>query len=177
MERRWSVIVGQDDVVLYLGDLTAGLRGRVNELKELIGRLPGRKVLVRGNHDHQKEEFYKEAGFERVVDYITIPNILFVHVQDSVDQVKPHPWADITRMLREEHKPLLTFHGHDHRKAIPEYEGHFNCAADRHAFIPFTLRSALDRCGLGAYTEKAYEDIYLWLNEKNDASTKDAPAL
>lgn len=166
MERRWSIIVNPDDVLVHVGDLTAGLKGRKDDLKALIGRLPGRKVLVKGNHDHMKDEWYLEAGFEKVVDYFNAGGILFAHVPDVADSTHPHPWADITKKLREQHKPVLTIHGHDHRTNIPEYEGHFNCAADRHAFMPFTLKSALERCGLAERADAARDDIYLWLNEK-----------
>ena len=52
MRENWDRIVGQDDVVLLAGDLSWG-----KDLDEAapdlawIGERPGRKVLLRGNHD------------------------------------------------------------------------------------------------------------------------------
>lgn len=181
MERRWSLLVEPEDVLIHVGDMTAGLKGRKDSLKALIGRLPGRKVLVKGNHDHQDDSFYLDAGFERVVDYISINNILFAHVPDTKDDESshPHPWAAITKKLREAFSPKLIIHGHIHRADIPEFEGHFNCAADRHNFMPFTLQHALDKVGLGDLAKAAREDIYTWLEKKeaDNDDTTNAPAL
>ncbi len=49
----WSHAVGPDDVVLLAGDLSWALKLReaVVDL-EWIGRLPGTKILIRGNHDY-----------------------------------------------------------------------------------------------------------------------------
>ncbi len=179
MERRWSLLVEPDDVIIVVGDLTAGLKGRKDDLKALIGRLPGKKVLVKGNHDHQKDEFYLEAGFLKVVDYIHVNGLLFAHVPDTPESETshPHPWAQITKMLREKYNPVLTIHGHDHRVSIPEYPGHFNCAADRHNYMPFSLAHALQRSGLTDRVEQARKDIYSWLEEKAaDDGTKDTVA-
>jgi len=172
MEKRWSILVQPEDVLIHVGDLTAGLKGRKEALKALITRLPGRKVLVKGNHDHQDDEFYLSAGFESVVDYITINNILFAHVPDTLDAESshPHPWAAITKKLREAFMPKLIIHGHIHRNDTPEFEGHFNCAADRHNFMPFTLQSALERSNLGDLAKSANEDIYTWLEQQKVAA-------
>lgn len=46
-------------------------------------KLPGRKILVRGNHDKKSTPYYMEAGFELVVDSMTMTlqgiRILFSH--------------------------------------------------------------------------------------------------
>lgn len=145
MEERWNAKVRDDDVVMYLGDLTAGLRGRTEFLSGLIGRLRGRKVLVRGNHDHQPDSFYLESGFVSVVRHLFLSDVLFVHVYGTKSDDKRLHLARETAILQERLSPTLTFHGHDHRSDIPEYPGHFNCAADRHSFTPVNVREALFR--------------------------------
>lgn len=167
MEKRWGIFVEPDDIMIYVGDLTASLKGRRADLKALIGRLPGKKILVKGNHDHEKNEFYIEAGFTSVVDYIATSELLFVHVPDVSDEnSKAHPWAHVTKLLREKHNPKLIIHGHDHRTGTLEYEGHFNCAADRHNYMPFTLTHALQRVGLEKIAEQAKKDILTWIEEQ-----------
>jgi len=49
----WSRAVGPDDIVLITGDLSWALKleEAIVDL-EWIGRLPGTKILIRGNHDY-----------------------------------------------------------------------------------------------------------------------------
>ncbi len=53
IERAWRERVREEDVVVVAGDLSWAMRlpEAVPDL-EFLGRLPGRKVLVRGNHDY-----------------------------------------------------------------------------------------------------------------------------
>lgn len=60
VERAWREAVGEDDVVCLPGDLSWALRLQeaAGELAWL-GGLPGRKVLVKGNHDYWWESLAK----------------------------------------------------------------------------------------------------------------------
>ena len=53
IQENWTRTVGADDVVLVAGDVSwaMDLAGAAPDL-EFLSRLPGRKVLVRGNHDY-----------------------------------------------------------------------------------------------------------------------------
>ena len=58
--RRWCERVQKDDVVLLLGDIFWG--NRVEEAQfalNWLGCLPGRKVMIRGNHDIGGKAFLK----------------------------------------------------------------------------------------------------------------------
>ena len=48
---KWNSIVRKDDIVYHLGDVGFG---STDELKELVGRLNGTKILIRGNHDFKR---------------------------------------------------------------------------------------------------------------------------
>ena len=51
LARRWDAVVGENDTVWVLGDISAGgRRGQVNALQWLASRR-GTKHLVAGNHD------------------------------------------------------------------------------------------------------------------------------
>lgn len=55
IERNWRAVVGDDDLVLVAGDISWAMRldgphGARPDL-EFLGRLPGQKVLIKGNHD------------------------------------------------------------------------------------------------------------------------------
>lgn len=78
MIERWNKVVGKDDTVYILGDfvwLCGGNSERklaMNELVtlEILDRLKGKKVLIKGNHDYITPEV--EQGFAKVCDYLEI---------------------------------------------------------------------------------------------------------
>lgn len=70
--------IKRDDLLVHLGDVA----WNETELMRFM-KLPGRKVLVRGNHDKKSTPYYMETGFELVVDSMTMTlqgiQILFSH--------------------------------------------------------------------------------------------------
>lgn len=122
--RVWNDSVADDDTVIVVGDFTAGLYDRSEELITLIGQLKGKKTLVLGNHDHMSAKWYKSAGFDQVVKYIVDGDILLVHKPATEYNAR-------SIQLRTQHKPRIVIHGHIHAD-LPEIEGHFNVAWDRH---------------------------------------------
>ena len=62
---RWNKVVSADDVVYILGDM---FWCKVSEAIEVLNRLNGKKVLIRGNHDSHDHRFIEK--FDRVYDYL-----------------------------------------------------------------------------------------------------------
>jgi calcineurin-like phosphoesterase family protein len=120
----WNETVQDDDSVIVVGDLTAGLFDSKDQLIELVGRLKGIKTLVVGNHDHLSNKAYREMGFNTVVKSMIIDDMLIVHKPATEQNLK-------SIRLKEVHKPKLIVHGHIHAN-LPEIDGHFNVAWDRH---------------------------------------------
>lgn len=120
----WKEVVDPEDRVIVVGDLSAGLGSRADELREIVKSLPGKKILIRGNHDHQTNEWYLDAGFLNVTDWMLEDGILFIH--KPATSMNPD-----TLSIFEQLSPDLVVHGHIHSKGriIP---GHFNVAWDRH---------------------------------------------
>ena len=88
IKKDWISKVKNDDTVLLLGDFSWAMH--LNEtLKdfEYLNSLPGKKILLRGNHDYwwttktKMEKFIKESGFENIAfmqnDSIEIENKIF----------------------------------------------------------------------------------------------------
>lgn len=53
IQERWESLVAEEDLVLLPGDISWGLK--LEEAKvdlDWIGELPGKKILIRGNHDY-----------------------------------------------------------------------------------------------------------------------------
>ena len=52
--RAWNSVVKPDDVVYHLGDFSMGLHDG-DRVRSIFARLMGRKVLILGNHDYQRQ--------------------------------------------------------------------------------------------------------------------------
>lgn len=68
MIHRWNSVVGSLDTVYHLGDF--GL-GHPKSWPDIIRRLHGHKVLIRGNHDYGPSQM-KEMGFDGVHEKLTL---------------------------------------------------------------------------------------------------------
>lgn len=71
-------MVRSNDMLIHLGDVA----WNEEELMRFM-KLPGHKVLVRGNHDKKSTPYYMEAGFDLVVGSMTMTlqgiRMLFSH--------------------------------------------------------------------------------------------------
>ena len=136
MMSRWNSVVGPDDIGIFVGDISAGLKGRTEELRMIIQKLNGKKILIRGNHDHQTDEWYLESGFLKVVDAIKFGPVVLSHYPLSSLERRGLKGSD----LFGEFSHIV--HGHVHEYG-PNFEGHFNVAADRNNFMPVPLDVAI----------------------------------
>lgn len=133
---RWNATVGKDDSVIYCGDLSAGLGKREENLREVIRSLNGRKFLVRGNHDHQSDDWYEASGFEKVFERLELGGVLIIHYPLMTAQ-------DFGVNLDELGEIEHVVHGHTHHAGSPNHENHFNVAVDRNDFFPVDYRKAI----------------------------------
>lgn len=68
MVAEWRKAVPDDATVIHLGDLC--YRGNAWFKNIIAPELTGaRKLLLKGNHDHQRYNFYKQCGFNMVRDF------------------------------------------------------------------------------------------------------------
>ena len=78
----WKRIVGSKDPIFHLGDLTVWY-GMKQEPWELLAlHLPGKKKLLKGNHDPRSDEEYAALGYtvvEPMVVRVGVHRILFTH--------------------------------------------------------------------------------------------------
>lgn len=82
--RKWNSVVTENDIVYHLGDVGFGT---TEQLKELIGKLNGIKILIRGNHDFKRGvNGWKEVGFSEVYKKkLILNNLVLTHepIQDN----------------------------------------------------------------------------------------------
>ena len=57
----WRRDISGKDLVIHLGDVMVD---KSTEWKPTISRLPGRKILVQGNHDKKSANWYMANGFD-----------------------------------------------------------------------------------------------------------------
>lgn len=73
--KQWGSKVKADDLVIHVGDVTWNSRNLYFDLS----KLPGRKVLVRGNHDKESLTWYMRNGFEFACESFVFKKVLFTH--------------------------------------------------------------------------------------------------
>lgn len=110
--KRWNETVKPDDVVLHLGDVAIGPK---RYIRDLLSLLPGRKILIRGNHDRDKScGWWMENGFSFACDSFILRSVLFTH-EPANAVIK----SDGNRPYDQLEEPLpfgsvLNVHGHLH---------------------------------------------------------------
>lgn len=76
-------VVKPTDVFLFLGDIGESEfsddESAQAELKKIMLKLNGVKILVRGNNDNLSDEFYKACGFSHICDIIQTEKYIFSH--------------------------------------------------------------------------------------------------
>lgn len=82
---KWNSVVTENDVVYHLEDVGFG---STSELKKLVGRLNGKKILIRGNHDYKRGlNGWKEVGFSEVYKKrLVLSNLILTHEPIEVEE-------------------------------------------------------------------------------------------
>ena len=126
----WNSTVGKDDLVYVLGDFT--LSRRMDVIKNLVGLLNGRKILIMGNHDTRKPKDYIEAGFEMATrkPMMVEPGVILMH----------EPFNDVSLIAPN----YIYFFGHVHaRKTLMDDFPNCMCVSiERIDYRPIDL----DKC-------------------------------
>jgi calcineurin-like phosphoesterase family protein len=74
--RNWQNTVQPNDLVIHVGDVFIG---KVEGWKAIYPLLPGRKVLVRGNHDKHPLLWWMENGFDFACDSMVFRHVWITH--------------------------------------------------------------------------------------------------
>jgi calcineurin-like phosphoesterase family protein len=146
----WNEVVGDNDVVFYLGDLSFDRAGK--DTQAIVKELKGKIHFILGNHDKEKD-IRKLNRFETVSDYINL---------SVADDDNPRKRQGIMMM----HYPILSWdkahhgdfmlHGHCHGSLMndPEYSWYYK-------------RKVLDlSCNMIDYKPISYGEIKSIMNNK-----------
>jgi calcineurin-like phosphoesterase family protein len=85
--KNWGMRVEEGDTVIHLGDVGIG---RKSDIESILRELPGRKILVRGNHDREKSNrWWMNHGFDFSCDAMMWGNWWLTH-----EPAKQLPWEE-----------------------------------------------------------------------------------
>lgn len=76
IESNWRRLVSPQDTLIHLGDV---IFSKAGELGDIMGRLPGTKILVLGNHDTRNYSWYLSHGFAAVMDGMLYDRVWLTH--------------------------------------------------------------------------------------------------
>ena len=119
--QQWNNVVSNEDLVIYCGDFGFGNK---EILTEILSKLNGQKILIKGNHDNHSNSFFLDCGFRSVHKKLCCGNVLFTH--------KPY-----TKALHGR----LNIHGHIHNNSS-QYDNssdYWNVSVEMHNFEPVEL--------------------------------------
>lgn len=84
-------MVKENDLLIFLGDLCDGEVERKAEIAAFIEKIPGTKILVRGNNDLFDDKWYLDHGFKYVTPKFVWDDVLFSHrPEDNDNRVNVH---------------------------------------------------------------------------------------
>ncbi|WP_294148656.1 metallophosphoesterase [uncultured Clostridium sp.] len=90
----WNETVGGADTVYHLGDVAWNMEKE--ELKTLVGKLNGRKILIQGNHDMSYSvREWMEIGFEEVYPLPVVLEGFFMLSHEPMYVNSYSPYANI----------------------------------------------------------------------------------
>lgn len=84
--------IDDTDIFIHLGDLSDIGSTNQEKLESIIKSIPGYKILCKGNHDTESDEFYKMIGFDEVCEICIIHHVVFSHkpVKIPLDMINVH---------------------------------------------------------------------------------------
>ncbi len=126
----WRRLVADDDVVVHLGDLTLM---HPDCIAPLVSALPGRLLLLLGNHDCPEPETYDRLGIGLVPPFTLSHGgwtVSFTHA--------PHP-----ELVSPPYSHHLNVHGHIHSPLAPDLRL-INACVEWTGYRPVRARELLD---------------------------------
>ena len=108
--KNWNNTVRPEDTVIHLGDVQIGKKS-----EWIMQGLPGRKILIRGNHDRDKSvTWWMEHGFDFACDSLVFRQCLLTHEPaNAIIRSDGHrPYSALDEGLPD--GCLLNIHGHLH---------------------------------------------------------------
>ena len=152
--KRWNSVVPSYGIVYILGDL--GIVGRSKDINNLISKLHGTHVVIRGNHDKGSNYLYK-CGIDVVLESATIyinnqrvemnhcpPRGIFredvSNMRGSLPSENWHGESKHDRITRDYNDDSIWLHGHTHKNESERILGKmFDVGVDANKYTPVSI--------------------------------------
>jgi calcineurin-like phosphoesterase family protein len=142
----WNKLIAPTDLVYHLGDVYFGKKGN---FQSCIESLPGVKILLKGNHDRERGQWYLNHGFAAVFDSVIV--VIATKINNHTMRYQ--------RILLS-HKPmtidvnycLTNIHGHFHNNPLCKCEAeltslvtwnHYLFSLEKTNYKPILLNNAI----------------------------------
>ncbi len=128
MIENWNRVVSAEDEVYLIGDM-----GADGHERELLASLNGIKYLVRGNHETETNNYYRECGFCEVYDKPVILDSFWILSHEPLYVSENMPYANIF--------------GHVHASPIyKDYSSHHICVSvERIDYTPISFEEIIKK--------------------------------
>lgn len=126
--KRWNNKVTSNDTVIHLGDVSFGNQEKT---KEIVKRLNGRKILVMGDHDINRNiKWFMDCGFDEVYKYPIVYNNYFILSHSQLGYLK---------------LPFTNLYGHIHQSpGNPTFTTNsVCCCVERWNYAPINFNTIL----------------------------------
>lgn len=131
--KRWNSVVAKEDTVIQCGDF---FMGQLTSIDDILPRLNGQIILVRGNHDTPARiEKYKSYGIDvRDIYYLKYKGRFFIFCHFPLFN------EEFFRMVREDNSEVILCYGHVHHNAPKGYvDGAYHVGVDTNDLTPVSL--------------------------------------
>ncbi len=119
----WNSIVKKKDTIYHLGDFS--WLCNIDKMKDLISKLNGYKILIKGNHDRGKSKtWWHTAGFNDVIDGSVILDNFYILSHEPV--------------YLNDNMPYINLHGHLHNRKM-ENSQYINCSVELTDYKPISF--------------------------------------
>jgi len=127
--RNWRETIKGDDTIFNLGDFC--FKWSKERLQNTLSNLPGKKILILGNHDRSHgAAWWRDAGFDEVYPYPIIYKKFYILSHEEV--------------FLNEQMPYVNIHGHHHQKSF-DRKCYINVSVEQTNYLPISLDEIIER--------------------------------
>ncbi|NLV88241.1 MAG: serine/threonine protein phosphatase [Tissierellia bacterium] len=158
--KNWYSIIGKDDLVLLVGDISWALK--LEEAYEdllKIDELPGRKLIIKGNHDYWWNSLKKLNSLGlKTIDFIQNNSFVYQNIgiagtrgwsSIDVEIIDPHDEKIFNRELNRLRMSLDSLDKDLEKKIVMLHYPPFNMDSSPNEFIEVMKEYNIDKCIYG----------------------------
>jgi calcineurin-like phosphoesterase family protein len=146
---QWNNVVSENDIIYHLGDFAIGWDKTFPDKKEcykhIMDQLNGKKILIKGNHDRESDNFYKDIGFSEVYPYLIVDGMLLTHYPLEINEYQKESLKQFIYKLQNlynKYKLTKVIHGHIHNNHC-NLKNHINVSVEAINYKPLELEKGL----------------------------------